>query len=52
MSARMRATDVVARLGGYEEVLSAADSAMYEAKRAGRDTVRVAGTATAASPSR
>ncbi len=29
----------------YDSVLSAADSAMYEAKRAGRDTVRVAGSA-------
>jgi diguanylate cyclase (GGDEF)-like protein len=27
--------------GGYESVLSAADNALYEAKRAGRDTVRV-----------
>ncbi len=28
---------------GYDAVLSAADTAMYEAKHAGRDTVRVAG---------
>jgi diguanylate cyclase (GGDEF)-like protein len=35
--------------GGYDAVLSAADDAMYEAKRAGRDSVRVAGTAVAAS---
>jgi diguanylate cyclase (GGDEF)-like protein len=34
--------------GGFEEVLSAADNALYEAKRAGRDTVRVAGVAVAA----
>jgi diguanylate cyclase (GGDEF)-like protein len=32
----------------YDAVLSAADNAMYEAKRAGRDSVRVAGTAVAA----
>ncbi len=32
-------------------VLSAADSAMYEAKRGGRDSIRVAGTAVAARPS-
>jgi diguanylate cyclase (GGDEF)-like protein len=32
----------------YDAVLSAADDAMYEAKRAGRDSVRVAGTAVAA----
>jgi len=38
--------------GSYEAVLSAADNAMYEAKRAGRDSVRVAGTATPAGPSR
>jgi len=31
----------------YDAVLSAADDAMYEAKRAGRDSVRVAGTAVA-----
>jgi diguanylate cyclase (GGDEF)-like protein len=37
------------RSGGFEEVLSAADNALYEAKRAGRDTVRVAGVAVAAS---
>jgi diguanylate cyclase (GGDEF)-like protein len=30
---------------GYDSVLSAADGAMYEAKRAGRDSVRVAGVA-------
>jgi len=36
----------------YDAVLSAADNAMYEAKRAGRDSVRVAGTAAPAkSPS-
>jgi diguanylate cyclase (GGDEF)-like protein len=29
----------------YDAVLSAADNAMYEAKRAGRDSVRVAGSA-------
>ena len=28
---------------GYDAVLSAADSAMYEAKRGGRDSIRVAG---------
>jgi diguanylate cyclase (GGDEF)-like protein len=33
------------RAESYDAVLSAADNAMYEAKRAGRDTVRVAGTA-------
>jgi diguanylate cyclase (GGDEF)-like protein len=38
--------------GSVDAVLSAADNAMYEAKRAGRDSVRVAGTATPASPSR
>jgi diguanylate cyclase (GGDEF)-like protein len=32
----------------YDAVLSAADNAMYEAKRAGRDSVRVAGTVVAA----
>jgi len=37
--------------GGFEEVLSAADNALYEAKRAGRDTVRVAGVAVAAGAS-
>jgi diguanylate cyclase (GGDEF)-like protein len=37
------------RSGGFEEVLSAADNALYEAKRAGRDTVRVAGVAISAS---
>ncbi|HET9162375.1 MAG TPA: diguanylate cyclase [Solirubrobacterales bacterium] len=31
------------RAESYEAVLSAADNAMYEAKRAGRDSVRVAG---------
>jgi len=31
------------RAMGYDAVLSAADNAMYEAKRAGRDSVRVAG---------
>jgi len=36
----------------YDTVLSAADHAMYEAKRAGRDAVRVAGTAAPASSSR
>jgi diguanylate cyclase (GGDEF)-like protein len=30
---------------GYEAVLAAADNALYEAKRAGRDAVRVAGVA-------
>jgi len=33
------------RAESYDAVLSAADNAMYEAKRAGRDSVRVAGTA-------
>jgi len=37
------------RAESYDAVLSAADNAMYEAKRAGRDSVRVAGQA--ASPS-
>jgi diguanylate cyclase (GGDEF)-like protein len=37
--------------GGIEGVLSAADSALYEAKRAGRDTVRVAGVAVSADSS-
>jgi diguanylate cyclase (GGDEF)-like protein len=32
--------------GGYDAVLSAADNAMYEAKRAGRDNVRVSAGAT------
>ncbi|MEX0972793.1 MAG: diguanylate cyclase [Solirubrobacterales bacterium] len=32
--------------GGYDAVLSAADNAMYEAKRAGRDSVRVSAGAT------
>jgi diguanylate cyclase (GGDEF)-like protein len=36
----------------YDSVLSAADTAMYEAKRAGRDTIRVAGVAVSASESR
>jgi diguanylate cyclase (GGDEF)-like protein len=31
--------------GGFETTLSAADTAMYEAKHAGRDSVRVAGVA-------
>jgi diguanylate cyclase (GGDEF)-like protein len=34
--------------GGYDAVLSAADNAMYEAKRGGRDSVRVAARAVAA----
>jgi diguanylate cyclase (GGDEF)-like protein len=34
------------RARGYDAVLSAADDAMYEAKRAGRDSVRVAGSTT------
>jgi diguanylate cyclase (GGDEF)-like protein len=37
---------------GYDAVLSAADNAMYEAKRAGRDNVRVAGHVMASGPSR
>jgi diguanylate cyclase (GGDEF)-like protein len=36
------------RSESYDAVLSAADNAMYEAKRAGRDSVRVAGSAVAA----
>jgi len=32
---------------GYDAVLSAADNAMYEAKRAGRDSIRVAASASA-----
>jgi diguanylate cyclase len=36
---------------GYDSVLSAADGAMYEAKRAGRDSVRVAGQVVSASQS-
>ena len=36
------------RTESYDAVLSAADNAMYEAKRAGRDSVRVAGSAVAA----
>ncbi|HET7054461.1 MAG TPA: diguanylate cyclase [Solirubrobacterales bacterium] len=39
------------RTESYDAVLSAADTAMYEAKRAGRDTVRVAGQAVAAGDS-
>ncbi|HET7573890.1 MAG TPA: diguanylate cyclase [Solirubrobacterales bacterium] len=35
------------RAKSYDAVLSAADNAMYEAKRAGRDSVRVAGSTTA-----
>ena len=35
------------RSESYDAVLSAADNAMYEAKRAGRDNVRVAGSAVA-----
>lgn len=35
---------------GYDAVLSAADGAMYEAKRAGRDSIRVAGHVGPASP--
>ena len=37
------------RTESYDAVLSAADNAMYEAKRAGRDSVRVAGSVTPAS---
>ena len=33
------------RAESYDAVLSAADNAMYEAKRAGRDSIRVAGQA-------
>jgi diguanylate cyclase (GGDEF)-like protein len=40
------------RADSYDAVLSAADNAMYEAKRAGRDSVRVAGSAVPAGPSR
>jgi diguanylate cyclase (GGDEF)-like protein len=40
------------RAKSYDAVLSAADNAMYEAKRAGRDTVRVAGQAVATGGSR
>jgi diguanylate cyclase (GGDEF)-like protein len=40
------------RAESYDAVLSAADSAMYEAKRAGRDSVRVAGQAVATEGSR
>jgi len=36
------------RSEGYDAVLSAADNAMYEAKRAGRDHVRVSGEAVSA----
>ncbi len=36
------------RAEGYDAVLSAADNAMYEAKRSGRDSVRVAGSAVSA----
>jgi len=36
---------------GYDAVLSAADGAMYEAKRGGRDSIRVAGQVGPASPS-
>jgi diguanylate cyclase (GGDEF)-like protein len=35
---------------GYDAVLSAADGAMYEAKRGGRDSIRVAGQVGPASP--
>ncbi len=40
------------RSDGFDSVLSAADSAMYEAKRSGRDSVRVAGQAIPAGQSR
>jgi diguanylate cyclase (GGDEF)-like protein len=40
------------RAESYDAVLSAADNAMYEAKRAGRDSVRVAGQAIATGGSR
>lgn len=36
------------RSNSFEDVLSAADNALYEAKRAGRDSVRIAGVAVAA----
>jgi diguanylate cyclase (GGDEF)-like protein len=36
---------------GYDAVLSAADGAMYEAKRGGRDSIRVAGQVGPATPS-
>jgi len=36
------------RAEGYDAVLSAADNAMYEAKRSGRDSIRVAGSAVSA----
>lgn len=39
------------RSDSAEEVLAAADNALYEAKRAGRNSVRVAGVAVAAAPS-
>jgi diguanylate cyclase (GGDEF)-like protein len=40
------------RTESYDAVLSAADNAMYEAKRAGRDSVRVAASAAPTGPSR
>jgi diguanylate cyclase (GGDEF)-like protein len=40
------------RAESYDAVLSAADTAMYEAKRAGRDSVRVAGQAVSAGSKR